>query len=130
MRLAQVFSNLLNNACKFTEPGGKVNITAERKENQVAVTVTDTGIGIAPEQLDRIFEMFSQVDQTLERTRSGLGIGLTLVKRLVELHGGAIAARSTGLGQGSEFVVFFPRSPKSRTATYCESSGGGGKRRP
>ena len=101
VRLAQVFSNLLNNACKFTEPGGEVTITATRDDDQVAVTVSDTGIGLAPIQLESIFDMFSQVDQSLERTRSGLGIGLTLVKRLVELHDGTIIAHSAGLGQGS-----------------------------
>jgi CheY-like chemotaxis protein len=108
VRLAQVFSNLLNNACKFTEPGGQITISAERQRDDVAVTVADTGIGLAPEQLESIFEMFSQVDRRLERTRSGLGIGLTLVKRLVELHGGSIAARSAGLGRGSQFVVRLP----------------------
>jgi signal transduction histidine kinase len=108
VRLAQIFSNLLNNACKFTELGGTITISAERRGPEVAVTVADTGIGIAHEQLEQVFEMFSQVDQSLERTRSGLGIGLTLVKRLVELHGGHIEARSQGLGQGSEFVVFLP----------------------
>ncbi|HEX3601313.1 MAG TPA: ATP-binding protein [Lacipirellulaceae bacterium] len=108
VRLAQVFSNLLNNACKFTEPGGKITIAVERQGNEVVVTVADTGIGIAPEKLQSIFEMFSQVDQSLERTRSGLGIGLTLVKRLVELHGGRVEALSDGLGRGSKFVVTLP----------------------
>lgn len=108
VRLAQVFSNLLNNACKFTESEGAISITAERRDAEVAITVRDTGIGIAPEKLESIFEMFAQVDQTLERTRSGLGIGLTLVKRLVELHGGRIVAKSEGLGRGSEFAVHLP----------------------
>jgi CheY-like chemotaxis protein len=108
VRLAQVFSNLLNNACKFTEPGGEVTITATHDDDQVVVTVSDTGIGLAPNQLVSIFDMFSQVDQSLERTRSGLGIGLTLVKRLVELHDGTIVAYSAGLGQGSTFTVRLP----------------------
>jgi signal transduction histidine kinase len=108
VRLTQVFSNLLNNACKFTEPGGKISVSAEQRGAEVAVTVTDTGIGIATEELDRIFEMFSQVDQSLERKQSGLGIGLTLVKRLVELHSGRIEALSAGEGKGSTFVVFLP----------------------
>jgi CheY-like chemotaxis protein/anti-sigma regulatory factor (Ser/Thr protein kinase) len=105
VRLAQVFSNLLNNACKFTEHAGKVSLVVERQSDEVAVSVTDTGIGIAPDKLESIFEMFQQVDQSLERTRGGLGIGLTLVKRLVELHGGRISVRSGGQGRGSEFIV-------------------------
>jgi signal transduction histidine kinase len=108
VRLAQIFGNLLNNACKFTEPKGQIVVTAKADSGKAIVSVADTGIGIAPDQLDHIFEMFLQVDKSLERTRSGLGIGLTLVKRLVELHGGRIEARSDGLGHGSEFVVFLP----------------------
>jgi signal transduction histidine kinase len=116
VRLTQVFSNLLNNACKFTEPGGNINIAVEREGEHAVITVSDTGIGIAPDQLHNIFEMFSQVDQSLERNRSGLGIGLTLVKRLVELHSGSIAANSDGLNRGSTFTVRLPalaNEPKS-----------------
>jgi signal transduction histidine kinase/CheY-like chemotaxis protein len=116
VRLAQVFSNLLNNACKFSEPGGKISVAVEREGDQVTVSVKDTGIGIAPEKLASIFEMFEQVDSRLERTRGGLGIGLTLVKRLVELHGGEIAARSAGVGTGSEFIVRLNVVAKSPTA--------------
>jgi signal transduction histidine kinase len=105
VRLSQVFSNLITNACKFSEPGGTIVIAAERDDHEVVVTVSDSGIGIAPDKLSRIFEMFEQVDNSLERTRGGLGIGLTLVKRLVELHGGTITARSEGLGRGSQFSV-------------------------
>jgi CheY-like chemotaxis protein len=108
VRLAQVFSNLLNNACKFTEPGGTISITAERRDGEALVLIKDTGIGIAPDMLGSIFEMFEQADKSLEKTRGGLGIGLTLVKRLVELHGGSIEAKSEGLGRGSEFVVRLP----------------------
>src|SRR3954464_12770166 len=108
VRLAQVFINLLNNACKFTESGGMVSISAERQGGHVAVSVKDTGIGIAPDEIESIFEMFAQVDQSLERTRGGLGIGLTIVKRLVELHGGQISVFSDGSGRGSEFVVRLP----------------------
>ena len=108
VRLVQVFSNLLNNACKFTDPGGKITIVVEPAGAEVSITIRDTGIGLAPNQLESIFEMFSQVDNSLERTRSGLGIGLTLVKRLVELHGGSIVAKSAGLGRGSEFIVRLP----------------------
>ncbi|HEX5716704.1 MAG TPA: ATP-binding protein [Thermoanaerobaculia bacterium] len=107
-RLSQVFGNLLSNACKFMEPGGRVWLTAERQGSGVVVSVTDTGIGIPPDKIDSIFEMFSQVDKTLERSQTGLGIGLTLAKRLVELHGGSIEARSAGPGKGSEFVVRLP----------------------
>jgi PAS domain S-box-containing protein len=108
VRLSQVFSNLLNNACKFTEQGGSIIISAERRNGDAVVTVKDTGIGIAPDKLASVFEMFEQVDKSLERTRSGLGIGLTLVKRLVELHGGTITAASDGLGKGSAFIVLLP----------------------
>jgi signal transduction histidine kinase/CheY-like chemotaxis protein len=108
VRMAQVFSNLLNNACKFTDPGGLISIKAEKNDGHVFVSVADTGIGISAEKLDSIFEIFEQVDKTLERTRGGLGIGLTLVKRLVELHGGSIEAQSAGLGAGSTFVVRLP----------------------
>ena len=100
-RLAQVFSNLLNNAAKYTDRGGHIRLTAERDGSEVVVSVRDTGIGIAPDQLPGIFEMFSQVDRSSERAQGGLGIGLTLVKRLVEMHGGRIEARSEGLGQGA-----------------------------
>jgi CheY-like chemotaxis protein len=108
MRLAQVFSNLLNNACKYTEPKGHVWITAQRQGSEVVVRIKDTGIGIPAEQLESIFQMFRQVDQTLERSRGGLGIGLTLVRQLVELHDGAVTAASKGLGHGSEFTVRLP----------------------
>jgi signal transduction histidine kinase len=108
VRLAQVFINLLNNACKFSEAGATISIGAERDKDGIAVRVKDTGIGIAPDKLESIFEMFEQVDQSLERTRGGLGIGLTLVKRLVELHGGRISVRSAGTGRGSEFIVWLP----------------------
>ena len=107
-RLAQVLSNLLNNAAKYTEPGGRVWLTAERRGGEVVVSIRDTGIGIPAAMLPRIFEMFTQVDASLERTHGGLGIGLTLVRRLVELHGGTIQAASAGPGQGSEFTVRLP----------------------
>jgi signal transduction histidine kinase len=108
VRLAQVFSNLLTNAAKYSERGGHIWLTAERLGSDVVVSVKDAGIGIAADQLPRLFTMFSQVDRSLERSQGGLGIGLTLVKRLVEMHGGGIEARSEGLGQGSEFIVRFP----------------------
>jgi PAS domain S-box-containing protein len=105
LRLAQVFSNLLNNAAKYTEKGGRIWLTAERQRSEVVVSVRDTGIGIATEHLSHIFEMFSQVAPALERSQGGLGIGLALVRGLVELHGGNVEARSAGLGKGSEFLV-------------------------
>ena len=107
-RLAQVFVNLLNNAAKYSEQGGHIQLDVERHGAGVAVRVKDTGIGIAALQLPRIFDMFTQVDQSLERSQGGLGIGLTLVKRLVELHGGSVEAHSDGPGTGSEFVVRLP----------------------
>jgi signal transduction histidine kinase/ActR/RegA family two-component response regulator len=107
-RLAQVVGNLLSNACKFTERGGHIRLSVEREGNEALVRVQDTGIGIAAEQLPRIFEMFTQVDTSLERSRDGLGVGLPLVKNVVDMHGGTVEARSRGLGQGSEFVVRLP----------------------
>jgi CheY-like chemotaxis protein len=108
VRLAQVFSNLLNNAAKYMERGGRIWLSAKRDATEVVVSVRDTGTGIPPESLRTIFEMFTQVNRSLERSQGGLGIGLTLVKRLVELHGGSVEARSAGLGRGAEFVVRLP----------------------
>jgi len=107
-RLAQVLGNLLNNACKYTPRGGQMRLTAERDVSQAVIRLKDNGIGIATEELPRIFEMFVQIDTSLERSVSGLGIGLTLVKSLVEMHQGTVHARSAGLGHGSEFVVCLP----------------------
>jgi PAS domain S-box-containing protein len=108
VRLAQVFANLLTNAAKYTDRGGHIRLTAERRGGEVIVSVRDTGIGIAAEHLPRLFEMFSQVRTALERSQGGLGIGLSLVKGLVEMHGGSVGARSDGPGQGSEFSVRLP----------------------
>lgn len=107
-RLAQIVGNLLNNACKFTDTGGRIRLTVEREGEQAVIQVRDSGIGIAADQLPRIFDMFTQVDCSLERSTSGLGIGLSLVKNLVEMHGGTVEVHSAGLGQGSEFVVRLP----------------------
>jgi len=112
-RLAQVFSNLLNNAAKYSERGGRITLTAGRHGDDAVVSVRDTGIGIAADQLPRLFEMFSQVKSALERSQGGLGIGLSLVRRLVEMHSGQIDARSDGPGKGSEFVVRLPVSESS-----------------
>ena len=107
-RLAQVVGNLLNNACKFTDKRGRIWLNVERDGGQAVIRVRDNGIGIAADELPRIFEMFTQVDTSLERTQSGFGIGLTLAKNFVELHGGELEVHSAGLGQGSEFVVRLP----------------------
>jgi PAS domain S-box-containing protein len=107
-RLAQVFSNLLNNSAKYMDRGGHIRLAVERQGSDVVVSVKDSGIGIAADHLPCIFEMFSQVERSLERSQGGLGIGLTLVKRLVEMHGGRIEARSDGLGKGAEFIVRLP----------------------
>jgi CheY-like chemotaxis protein/two-component sensor histidine kinase len=107
-RLAQVFSNLLNNSAKYMDRGGHIWLTAERQGSDVIVSVRDTGIGIAADQLPHVFTMFSQVDSALQRAQGGLGIGLSLVKRLVEMHDGSIEARSEGPGNGAEFVVRLP----------------------
>jgi CheY-like chemotaxis protein len=108
VRLAQIFTNLLSNACKYTEAGGKIWLTAQRQGSDVVVSVRDNGTGIPADRLESIFEMFTQMDRSLERSQGGLGIGLTLVKRLVEMHGGSITAQSEGQGAGSEFVVRLP----------------------
>lgn len=116
-RLAQVFGNLLNNSCKYTRPSGAISLSAERNGNdEVLVSVRDNGAGIPSDKIDSIFEMFMQVDRSSDRSQSGLGIGLTLVKRLVEMHGGSIEARSAGEGQGSEFVVHLPIIDKPASA--------------
>jgi two-component system, chemotaxis family, CheB/CheR fusion protein len=108
VRLAQVFGNLLNNACKYTESQGRFVLRAERQGRDLMVSIKDTGIGIRAEMLPFVFNMFTQVDQSLERSQSGLGIGLTLVQRFVELHGGTVQALSEGPGRGSEFIVRLP----------------------
>ena len=104
-RAAQILSNLLNNAAKYSGQAGRISLSAALEGDSVVVTVRDSGIGIAPEMLSRVFEMFVQVDNRLERAEGGLGVGLTLARRLAELHGGTLKARSAGLGQGSEFML-------------------------
>ncbi len=111
-RLAQVFSNLLTNSAKYTERGGRIWLTAEQRFHNVIVTVRDTGIGIPADDLDKIFAMFSQVNRSIERSTGGLGIGLALVKGLVEMHGGTVSAASDGLGCGSTFTVCLPLLPE------------------
>ncbi len=108
IRLAQALSNLLNNSAKYTPPGGRVWLTAERQGSDVVLTVGDNGIGIPGEMLPRIFEMFTKVDRSPDWAQGGLGIGLTLVKRLVEMHGGTVHAQSDGPGKGSRFTIRLP----------------------
>jgi PAS domain S-box-containing protein len=107
-RLTQVFANLLSNAIKYTDCNGEILLTAEQQGDEVVVSVHDNGIGISADHLPHLFEMFSQVDSALERSKGGLGIGLALVRGLVEMHGGSVGARSDGPGKGSSFVVRLP----------------------
>ncbi|GEM_PF-639573 len=119
VRLTQVLTNLLHNAAKYTEPGGRIWLTIEPDARSAVITVRDTGIGISKTLLPHVFELFTQADQSLERSQGGLGIGLTLVRNLVELHGGNVSASSPGENQGSEFVVRLPLVPapaKSETS--------------
>ena len=111
-RLTQVIANLLNNAAKYTPPGGRIALSAAREQGQAVLRVSDNGAGIEPHLLGWIFEMFTQADRSPERSRGGLGIGLSLVRQLVELHGGSVEARSEGRGRGSEFVVRLPLVPE------------------
>lgn len=115
-RIAQVLSNLLNNAAKYASQNGRISMSAALEGEFVVVTVADTGIGIAPEMLSRVFEMFVQADNRLERVEGGLGVGLTLARRLAELHGGTLEARSGGLGQGSEFMLRLKAIPAPEAA--------------
>jgi PAS domain S-box-containing protein len=123
-RLAQVFWNLLNNSAKYTDPGGRIELSAECQADEVVVTVRDSGIGIPPEAIPKLFVIFSQVDHSLERSQGGLGIGLALVKGLVEMHRGDVEAHSAGVGRGSEFVVRLPLAPgDSRVENVPTSEG-------
>jgi signal transduction histidine kinase/ligand-binding sensor protein len=115
-RVAQVVSNLLQNSEKFTNPGGRVTVAVRREGAAAAVVVTDTGIGIAPGMLERVFEPFTQADESLHRSSGGLGLGLALVKALVELHGGEIEVRSEGAGRGAEFTVRLPLTSEDGAA--------------
>ena len=111
VRLEQVVCNLLENAAKYTPPGGQITLTLAREAGEALLSVRDTGIGISPEMLDGIFSLFTQVDRSLSRSGGGLGLGLTVVRRLLELHGGRIEARSAGIDAGSEFIVRLPLLP-------------------
>jgi PAS domain S-box-containing protein len=107
-RFAQILANLLTNAAKYSDPGSRITMRARQTANRVRISLKDEGIGIAPEMLERIFDLFIQEPQSIDRSRGGLGLGLTIVRNLVELHGGTVRARSEGVGKGSEFVLEFP----------------------
>jgi CheY-like chemotaxis protein/anti-sigma regulatory factor (Ser/Thr protein kinase) len=126
MRLSQVVSNLLTNAAKYSEPGSVIAVTAAVEEGRVALRVRDSGVGLSPEMLTRVFELFVQEPQSLARSRGGLGLGLTIVKSLVELHGGTVEARSEGRARGAEFIV---RLPLHAATAATEANGGRGSER-
>ena len=129
-RLAQVFVNLLNNSAKYTDRGGRIELTVQQHGNEVLVAVTDNGIGIAADHVPQLFDMFSQADHSLERSQGGLGIGLTLVKRLTEMHGGQVGASSTGIGHGATFTVRLPVLAESRTAAAPHQDGASAQSTP
>lgn len=117
-RLQQVVGNLLSNATKYTDPGGAILLTARQEGGEIVLRVRDTGIGIAPEMLPTIFDLFVQAERRLDRSQGGLGIGLTLVRKLVEMHGGTITAHSAGLDKGSEFIVRLPALSEERKEEF------------
>jgi CheY-like chemotaxis protein len=129
-RFAQVLANVLSNAAKYSEPGGHIRLRAERDGSTLVVSVKDTGIGIAPEHLPGIFEMFSQVDRSLDKSQGGLGIGLALVKRLVELHGGTVEARSEGVGKGAELLLQLPIVVDAPAPRVADAQPGNASRGP
>ena len=132
VRLAQTFANVINNACKFTPEGGRIRVDVEDMGNEAVIKVTDNGIGIDPSHLDSIFQMFSQVDHAMTRSQAGLGIGLALARRIVELHGGSIRAGSDGIGKGSTFTIRLPLAAahgSDRAAPAPEQAVDAGRRR-
>jgi CheY-like chemotaxis protein len=128
--LCQIVANLLNNAAKYTPEGGQIEVAAGSEGDRALISVKDSGVGIPPEMLPRVFEMFAQVDRSLDRSQGGLGIGLALVKRLVEMHGGSVEAHSEGQGSGCQFVVRLPlvqgaaAAPQSAPAATPEAEPG------
>ena len=133
-RLTQVVGNLLQNAAKFTGPGGdmRVSVSTDSETKWAVVRVADTGVGMAPEMLARLFEPFAQADTTLDRSKGGLGLGLTLAKGLVDLHGGTITAHSAGVGRGAEFVVRLALAPEETVSgepVRPRTAAPGGRRR-
>lgn len=119
-RLEQIIANLLTNAAKYTDQEGRITVHAYRERDAVFIKVADNGIGLSPDMLSEVFELFSQVDKSLERSRGGLGIGLSVVRRLVEMHGGTVSASSAGLSKGSEFTVRLPALPDSPLSETAE----------
>ncbi len=131
-RIAQALGNLLQNAAKFTGRGGTTRVTleADQAARLAVIRVSDTGVGMSPELLSRLFEPFSQADETLDRSKGGLGLGLALVKGLVNLHGGEVEARSAGAGRGAEFIVRLPLElPETAQAESSQQEAGHGCRR-
>jgi signal transduction histidine kinase len=126
VRLTQVFANLLNNAARYTSPGGQIWLHAYQEENMAIVSVRDNGIGISPQMLPRVFDIFSQEREAASQRQGGLGIGLTLVANLVRMHGGSVEAHSAGLGLGSEFIVRLPLPPKMSAAGEDHRASGSG----
>ncbi|HVY45562.1 MAG TPA: hybrid sensor histidine kinase/response regulator, partial [Minicystis sp.] len=116
VRLDQIITNLVGNALKYTPPGGAIRVEVGADGARARLVVADTGVGIPPEMLPRVFDLFTQAEGTLDRAQGGLGIGLTLVRRLVELHGGEVSAASRGVGEGARFTVLLPRAEASREA--------------
>lgn len=129
-RLTQVFSNLLNNAVKYTPPGGNIRIGTARHGNDIVIRIADSGIGIAPERLSDIFDLFMQVERSLEKNSGGLGIGLTLAQQLVSMHGGNLEAHSDGLGSGSVFTVSLPLPPPKQDSHKPNSEKSGADQHP
>jgi CheY-like chemotaxis protein/two-component sensor histidine kinase len=128
VRLVQVIENLLNNASKYTEPGGRIELVAREEDGELRLTVRDDGIGIEPDLLPHVFDLFTQSARTLERSQGGLGIGLTLVRQLVGLHGGSVTAESAGPGEGALFTVRLPVG--GPPAAAAADAAGDGKPRP
>jgi PAS domain S-box-containing protein len=128
-RLEQIFVNLLTNAAKYTPPGGRIEISAKQTDGEVMVSVHDNGIGIAPHLLPEMFKLFSQGERSIDRSEGGLGIGLTIVQRLVEMHGGRIEAHSDGPSLGSTFVVWLPAAPAPAEHVPMNAQNKGGQRR-
>ena len=123
LRLAQIVGNLLDNAAKYTTEGGEISVKVAQEGDSAVIRVRDNGIGVPVEMLDSIFELFTQVQRSLDRTHGGLGIGLALVKRLVDMHDGTVTAQSDGPGRGSEFLVQLPLAPASAVASSSEALG-------
>ena len=117
MRLEQIFVNLLTNAARYTDHGGRISLDAGRDNGHVVIRIKDNGLGIPPEKLPQMFELFAQGDRALARSEGGLGVGLTIVRSLAELHGGTVHAHSEGAGKGSEFIV--------RTARFVPTGSSG-----